>query len=64
MTVPEIIEQNSGVVTRKLEKADETFNNENAKVLKREQRIVRRYESHVLKAAQALEDEKVIRKCQ
>jgi hypothetical protein len=59
VTVPAVIEQQSGAVTRKLQKANETFDIENAKVMKREQKVVKRFEAHVGKTAQDLEDEKV-----
>jgi hypothetical protein len=59
VTVPAVIEQQSGAVTRKLQKANETFDIENAKVMKREQKVVKRFEAHVSKTAQVLEDEKV-----
>jgi hypothetical protein len=59
VTVPAVIEQQSGAVTKKLQKANETFDIENAKVMKREQKVVKRFEAHVGKTAQALEDEKV-----
>lgn len=38
-TVPRIVEAQSGAVTRKLQKAHETFDIENAKIAKREQKV-------------------------
>lgn len=37
--VPKIVDEQSGVVTRKLQKAHETFDIENAKIAKREQKV-------------------------
>lgn len=38
-TVPRIVDEQSGAVTRKLHKARETFDIENAKISKREQKV-------------------------
>lgn len=37
--VPKIVDEQSGAVTRKLQKAHETFDIENAKIAKREQKV-------------------------
>ncbi|CAM9799944.1 unnamed protein product, partial [Choristocarpus tenellus] len=39
VTVPVTIDQQSGAVTRKLQKAHETFDIENAKIAKRERKV-------------------------
>lgn len=41
VTVPRIVDEQSGTVTRKLKKAHETFDIENAKIAKREQKVRR-----------------------
>jgi hypothetical protein len=46
-TVPETIENQSGRVTRHLIKAQETFEIDNTKLLRREKRINERFEAHV-----------------
>lgn len=61
VAVPLVIENQSGTVTRKLQKAHETFDIENAKIHKRELKIVKRLEEHVGHTAQSLEDEKATR---
>lgn len=38
-TVPRVVDEQSGAVTRKLQKAHETFDIENAKIAKREQKV-------------------------
>lgn len=38
-TVPRIVDDQSGTVTRRLQKAHETFDIENAKIAKREQKV-------------------------
>lgn len=38
-TVPRTVDEQSGAVTRKLQKAQETFDIENAKIQKREQKV-------------------------
>lgn len=61
VTVPTVIDRQSGIVARKLQKAHDTFDIENAKILKREQKITHRFETHVHRAAQAFEDERATR---
>ncbi|KAG5192557.1 hypothetical protein JKP88DRAFT_292970 [Tribonema minus] len=61
VTIPGVIEAQSGAVTRKLQKAHETFDIENAKIHKREQKIMKRFEVHVRGTAQSIEDEKAMR---
>lgn len=39
VTVPRIVDEQSGAVTRKLQKARETFDIENAKIAKRERKV-------------------------
>lgn len=39
VTVPRVIDEQSGTVTRKLQKARETFDIENAKIVKRERKV-------------------------
>lgn len=41
VTVPRIVDEQSGAVTRKLQKARETFDIENAKIAKRERKVRR-----------------------
>lgn len=38
-TVPRIVDEQSGAVTRRLQKARETFDIENAKIAKRERKV-------------------------
>ena len=45
--VPDVIEKQQGEVTRHLKKARETFDIDNTKLLKREAKIVERFEEHV-----------------
>ncbi|CAN0024242.1 unnamed protein product, partial [Phaeothamnion confervicola] len=59
--VPAVIEQQGGAVTRRLHKARETFEIENAKVAKREHKTVKRFEKHVGATAQTFEDEAATR---
>merc|ERR1711865_1337348 len=61
-TVPDIIDRQSGIVSRKLKKAHDTFDIENAKVMKREEKIISRYQRHVERTAQAFEDERATRR--
>ncbi|CAM9774599.1 unnamed protein product, partial [Hapterophycus canaliculatus] len=61
VTVPRVIDEQSGTVTRKLQKARETFDIENAKIVKRERKLVSRFEGHVKGTAQSFEDEKATR---
>ncbi|CAM9095679.1 unnamed protein product [Ascophyllum nodosum] len=62
VTVPRILDDQNGAVTRKLQKAHETFDIENAKIIKREQKAhSRRFSAHVSQTAQSLEDEKATR---
>lgn len=42
VTVPRIVDEQSGAVTRKLQKARETFDIENAKIAKRERKVYNR----------------------
>jgi hypothetical protein len=62
-TVPAVVEAQSGAVTRKLQAAHEGFDIECAKIQKREQKIMKRFEAHVRAAAQSIEDEKVRQCC-
>lgn len=55
--VPVVVEKQSGEVHRKLKKAHESFDIENAKIRKREQKILVRFEEHMLRTAQSFEDE-------
>mmetsp|Transcript_24999 Transcript_24999/g.75041 ORF Transcript_24999/g.75041 Transcript_24999/m.75041 type:complete len:242 (+) Transcript_24999:121-846(+) len=61
VTVPATIDRQSGIVARKLRKAHDTFDIENAKILKREQKITQRFDTHVRRSAQAAEDERATR---
>eukprot|EP00903_Cladosiphon_okamuranus_P009978 g9464.t1 len=61
VTVPRIVDEQSGAVTRKLQKARETFDIENAKIAKRERKLVSRFAAHVKGTAQSFEDEKATR---
>jgi len=61
VTVPLAIDECSGIIARKVEKARETFEIENTKVLKREEKLVARFSKHVGNAAQGLEDENATR---
>ncbi|CAM9595931.1 unnamed protein product [Scytosiphon promiscuus] len=61
VTVPRVIDEQSGTVTRKLQKARETFDIENAKIVKRERKLVSRFAGHVKGTAQSFEDEKSTR---
>eukprot|EP00904_Undaria_pinnatifida_P012905 jgi/Undpi1/8745/HiC_scaffold_25.g11207.m1 len=60
-TVPRVVDEQSGAVTRKLQKAHETFDIENAKIAKREQKLLARFATHVSGTAQSFEDEKATR---
>jgi hypothetical protein len=57
VTVPKAIDECSGIIARKVEKARETFIIENTKVVKREEKIVERFERHVGRTRQGVEDE-------
>ena len=61
-TVPTVIDRQSGIIGRKLQKAHDTFDIENAKIMKREQKIVQRFERHVARTAQSFEDERATRR--
>jgi len=60
VTVPETIENQSGRVTRHLIKAQETFEIDNAKLMKRERKINERHEFHVADAQKNMTE--VVRK--
>ena len=60
-TIPAVIDKQSGIVSRKLQKAHDTFDIENAKVKKREQKIAGRFKKHAERTAQAFEDERATR---
>jgi len=60
-TIPAVVDRQSGIVSRKLQKAHDTFDIENAKVMKREQKIVSRFRKHAERTAQAFEDERATR---
>lgn len=62
VTVPTVIDRQSGIVGRKLQKAHDTFDIENAKILKREQKITVRFDKHVQQSAQSFEDERATRR--
>ena len=62
VTVPTVIDRQSGIVARKLQKAHDTFDIENAKILKREQKITVRFDKHVQRSAQSFEDERATRR--
>mmetsp|Transcript_16382 Transcript_16382/g.32606 ORF Transcript_16382/g.32606 Transcript_16382/m.32606 type:complete len:285 (-) Transcript_16382:817-1671(-) len=61
VTVPKCIDECSEMIARKVVKAREYFEIENTKVLKREEKIVERFEAHVGRTAQGLEDEEATR---
>ncbi|KAJ1460639.1 hypothetical protein M885DRAFT_458759 [Pelagophyceae sp. CCMP2097] len=61
-TVPTVIDRQSGIVARKLQKAHDTFAIENAKIAKRESKIVERFEGHTSRTAQSFEDERATRR--
>jgi len=61
VTVPKAIDECSGIIARKVEKARETFQIENTKVMKREEKIVERFCKHVGQTAQGMEDENASR---
>jgi hypothetical protein len=61
-TVPAVIDRQSGIIGRKLQKAHDTFDIENAKIMKREQKIIQRFERHVERTAQSFEDERATRR--
>ena len=61
VTVPKAIDECSEAIARKVEKARETFVIENTKVLKREEKIVERFERHVGHTRQGVEDEEATR---
>lgn len=60
-TIPAVIDQQSGDLRRRLKKENDTFDIENAKVLKREQKIIQRFHRHVERTTQAFEDERATR---
>ena len=62
MTVPGVIEELQGSITRQLKKNHETFDIDNTKLLKREKRIVERFESHVKLTQNSFQIEKQKRK--
>lgn len=62
VTVPTVIDRQSGIVARKLQKAHDTFDIENAKILKREQKLCLRFDKHVARSAQSFEDERATRR--
>ena len=57
ITVPDIIEKLQGNVTRKLKKSHETFDIDNAKLMKREKRIVDRFDLHTKTTKKAFDIE-------
>ena len=61
VTVPKAIDECSGIIARKVEKARETFEIENTKVMKREEKIVERFYKHMERTAQGMEDENATR---
>lgn len=61
VTVPIAIDECSGIIARKVEKARETFEIENTKVMKREEKIVSRFYRHMENTAQGMEDENATR---
>merc|ERR1711988_1280347 len=61
-TVPTVIDRQAGIIGRKLQKAHDTFDIENAKIMKREQKIIQRFERHVARTAQSFEDERATRR--
>lgn len=61
-TIPAVVDRQSGIVSRQLQRAHNTFDIENAKVMKREQKIVSRFQKHAERTAQAFEDERATRR--
>ncbi|GMH57471.1 hypothetical protein TrST_g9643 [Triparma strigata] len=61
VTVPKAIDECSEIIARKVVKAREYFEIENTKVLKREEKIVERFEKHVGRTTQGFEDEEATR---
>jgi len=61
VTVPRVVEEQSGAVTRRLQKAHDNFDIDNAKILKREKKILQRRENHFDNTAQGFEDESTTR---
>lgn len=61
VTVPSIIEALQGSITRRLKKSHETFDIDNAKLMKREIQIVERFDRHKKGTHDAFEDEKMRR---
>mmetsp|Transcript_36548 Transcript_36548/g.63414 ORF Transcript_36548/g.63414 Transcript_36548/m.63414 type:complete len:311 (+) Transcript_36548:120-1052(+) len=57
VTVPNVIEEQSGVVTRKLQKAHDNFDIDNAKILKREKKLLKKRDDHFDDTYQRFEDE-------
>mmetsp|Transcript_14778 Transcript_14778/g.44754 ORF Transcript_14778/g.44754 Transcript_14778/m.44754 type:complete len:296 (+) Transcript_14778:86-973(+) len=60
-TVPRVTEA-SDAVSRKLQKASDTFEVQNARILKREHKIVETFKTHAKKTAQSFEDERATRR--
>lgn len=60
-TVPRLIDECTEIIARRVEKARETFIIENTKVMKREEKIVERFERHVGRTMQGMEDEEATR---
>lgn len=61
-TIPAVVDRQSGIVSRQLQRAHNTFDIENAKVMKREQKIVSRFQKHAERTAQSFEDERATRR--
>eukprot|EP00945_MAST-04E_sp_MAST-4E-sp1_P004519 g4519.t1 len=57
IVVPEVIEKQQGEVTRHLKKARETFDIDNTKLMKREQKIIERFEEHQVSTKDDFEQE-------
>eukprot|EP00520_Triparma_pacifica_P004803 CAMPEP_0118653280 /NCGR_PEP_ID=MMETSP0785-20121206/11751_1 /TAXON_ID=91992 /ORGANISM="Bolidomonas pacifica, Strain CCMP 1866" /LENGTH=271 /DNA_ID=CAMNT_0006545821 /DNA_START=35 /DNA_END=847 /DNA_ORIENTATION=+ len=60
-TVPRLIDECTEIIARRVEKARETFIIENTKVMKREEKVVERFERHVGRTMQGMEDEEATR---
>jgi len=60
-TVPRLIDECTETIARRVEKARETFVIENTKVVKREEKLVERFERHLGKTMQGNEDEEATR---
>ena len=61
VTVPDVVDKQSGEVTRHLHKSKETFEIDNTKLLKREDKIWARYHHHVKDVDQAFKQEEKTR---